>query len=260
MSWDQSADALQFLDNTKVQFGTGDDAQIYFDATDLQIDATAGGVHLDSTTALKILIGSVDLLAFDDSALTLVAADDVAGQDCYIQTEDGGADAAVDNGQVGGLLELRTGDGSAGGAAKVGGAGGALSCVAGAGGVPASGSANGGAGGQANVTAGAGGAAGAGGGTGGAGGNIILTPGAAGGAGGGSAGAKGVVGTAAGLPLCIGNTTQPATVGTGNYIVMETNGTAPSSTVTTSGVLYVKTAGDDMTFLHADGTTDELGT
>jgi hypothetical protein len=176
---------------------------------------------INSTAMLTFQIGAVDILGLDDSAITLAAATDTAGQDLYIQTEDAGGTATA--ARVGGLLELRTGDGSAGASAVVAGAGGALNFASGAGGAQ-TGTVATGQGGEIDLTSGAGGAssgaggagsdaaagglidlnAGAGGATAatdagahaGAGGAIELTGGAGGiqsGAGGGNGGAGGAI-------------------------------------------------------------------
>ena len=65
IAWDSSDDSLEFADNTKAVFGTGADAQIYFDATDFKVGATAG--HLDlfaSATGSSVrILGSGETLA-----------------------------------------------------------------------------------------------------------------------------------------------------------------------------------------------------
>ena len=65
ITWDSSDDSLEFADNTKAVFGTGADAQIYFDATDFKVGATAG--HLDlfaSATGSSVrILGSGETLA-----------------------------------------------------------------------------------------------------------------------------------------------------------------------------------------------------
>jgi hypothetical protein len=182
-------------------------------------------------------IGAVDILGLDDAAIaSFAAAADTAGKDLYMETQDGGVDTAVDGGSVGGLFNLKTGDGSAGGAAQVGGAGGALSIISGAGGTPDSGSANGGAAGAFAITAGAGGAAGAGGGTGGTGGTITLTAGAGGGAGGGTAGAPGAVVIGAGVFRFVN--AQTIDMADAAVTLTLVPGT-PTGTLITSNVLYV---------------------
>jgi len=65
ITWDSSDDSLEFADNTKAVFGSGEDAQIYFDATDFKVGATAG--HLDlfaSATGSSVrILGSGETLA-----------------------------------------------------------------------------------------------------------------------------------------------------------------------------------------------------
>ena len=62
-----------------------------------------------------------------------------------------------------------------------------------------------------------------------------------------------------GMALVVGATGVPATFGGGNFIGIEDSGSDPSSTYTNSLALYTPDAGDSLDFLHADGTTDSLG-
>ena len=56
-------------------------------------------VVIDSTDAMTFQIGTVDILAIDDAAITLAAAaGSVAGQDVFIKAEDGGAGATTTGG------------------------------------------------------------------------------------------------------------------------------------------------------------------
>ena len=68
-TWDSSADSLIFTDNTKAVFGTGSDATILFDGTDMKVGATAG--HLDLFTSevgssVRILGSGESLAEFTD--------------------------------------------------------------------------------------------------------------------------------------------------------------------------------------------------
>ena len=68
-TWDSSADSLIFTDNTKAVFGTGSDASILFDGTDMKVGATAG--HLDLFTSevgssVRILGSGESLAEFTD--------------------------------------------------------------------------------------------------------------------------------------------------------------------------------------------------
>jgi len=68
-TWDSSADSLIFTDNAKAVFGTGSDASILFDGTDMKVGATAG--HLDLFTSevgssVRILGSGESLAEFTD--------------------------------------------------------------------------------------------------------------------------------------------------------------------------------------------------
>ncbi len=138
-------------------------------------------LNLNSTNRLDIQIGAVDILGLDDAAISSFAGGaDVAGQDLFIETQDGGAAGADTAGKAGGLLNIKTGDGADpgadGGANPAGGAGGLMAISTGKGGAVADGTGTGGAGGAITITSGVGdtgGAAGAG----GAGGNITIEAG-----------------------------------------------------------------------------------
>jgi hypothetical protein len=71
---------------------------------------------------------------------------------------------------------------------------------------------------------------------------------------------NGIINVADGKSLVVGASGSPATFGGGNFIGLEDSGTDPSSTYTNSLALYTPDAGDSLDFLHADGTTDSLGT
>lgn len=123
----------------------------------------------------------------EDRAITgFSGAADTAGVDVYVQTQDGGAASADTAGVVAGALEIRAGDGSAGGAHSsnnpAGGAGAKLTVTSGTGGTSGSGgSGNGGTGGETEINAGAGGAIGTSGtGTAGTGGLVDVNGGVAG--------------------------------------------------------------------------------
>jgi hypothetical protein len=215
---------------------------------------------LDSTNEINIQIGGVGLLAIDDAAIAAnAAAADVAGQACFIETQDGGAGtgAAV----AGAALSIKCGDAgaAAAGVGNAGAAGGAITIEGGAAsdvGTQASGTGNGGLGGSVNITGGAGGDGGDSSGTDGRGGDIVLTPGAPG-SGGNTAARSGVVNVADGKNLYVGAIAMPATTEGTNWIGLDV-GTAPVGAIATAIAIY--TDGDNLSFLHADGTTDDLGT
>ena len=69
ITWDSSDDSLEFADNTKAVFGTGADAQIYFDATDFKVGATAGHLDLFASevgSSVRILGSGETLAEFTD--------------------------------------------------------------------------------------------------------------------------------------------------------------------------------------------------
>jgi len=138
---------------------------------------------LNSTNLLTLQIGTVDILAVDDGAITMAAAaTTVAGQDCYAGTEAGGVATTGDAGAAGALLSLKAGDASSGCATENedGAVGGALTLESGAGGgagLDAAGTADGKDGGLLTVVAGDGGLGGATSGTGGDGGAISIEAG-----------------------------------------------------------------------------------
>lgn len=176
---------------------------------------------IDSTNAMEFQIGAVGAVRMDDAAISgFAAATDVVGQDIYLETQDAGPTPTA--ARVGGLLNIKTGDGASAANAVACGAGGSLTLLSGDGGVN-TGGATGEAGGDAGafgltsgaggstdstgahnaghgaditITGGAGGNATGGGstGNGGDGGNILLAPGAGGTTVGGAAGSAGVVG------------------------------------------------------------------
>ena len=57
--WDEAQDTLQFVDNTNLTFGTGNDADIFYDGTDLNISPAVGG-------AGDIVVNGASM-EFDDS-------------------------------------------------------------------------------------------------------------------------------------------------------------------------------------------------
>ena len=69
ITWDSSDDSLEFADNTKAVFGSGEDAQIYFDATDFKVGATAGHLDLfasEAGSSVRILGSGETLAEFTD--------------------------------------------------------------------------------------------------------------------------------------------------------------------------------------------------
>jgi hypothetical protein len=143
-------------------------------------DGTNASIDMVGGTGLDFAIDGVGALRLDDAAVSSFAgATDTVGQDVYLETQDAGGTATA--ARVGGLLNIKTGDGSAGASAVVAGAGGAATYTTGAGG-GASGTAAGGASGALTLSSAAGGAHTAGGatGAGGAGGAVALTGGVGG--------------------------------------------------------------------------------
>jgi hypothetical protein len=60
--------------------------------------------------------------------------------------------------------------------------------------------------------------------------------------------------------LFVGVKAEPGTTRGQNWIGIEDGGTPPSGLLTNSLAIYTPDAGDSLDFLHADGTTDSLGT
>ncbi len=204
------------LDLDNVQAATGTITTLVtttFTATTFNATTvTATDLVLNSTNEINIQIGGVGLLAIDDAAISVnPAANDTAGLDAYLKTQDGGSDTSADGGNDAGDFNLGTGGGGVGGGGQNGGASGAYSITIGNGGAPIAGSANGGNASGYNVVGGTGGTAGASGGTGGQGTTVTFTVGPAGAAGGGSAGVDGVIRLSGTVALKQG---APATVTT----------------------------------------------
>ncbi len=194
-----------------LSFGDGQTSTIQDDDSNLLIECD---------NAIHFQIGGVDILALDDSALTFVAENDLHGQDLYLQTEDAGASALGP--RTGGLLELRTGDGSVGISTELGGAGGPLSLASGAGGENPSTQAAG-AGAEIDITAGVGGANTGGtgpGSDGGVGGKIDINAGAGGATNATNAGADGGVGGAVELAAGTGGTGNTGDGGNGGALTL----------------------------------------
>lgn len=122
------------------------------DAGTVQLQSAA--LILDSEDPMMFQIGTVDILALDDTTIVAAGAATVAGKACYVGTETGGTKSG-DAGVAGGLLNITTGAGSDGASAGVGGAGGALALATGIGGTTATGA--GGLSGAITVTSGIGG-------------------------------------------------------------------------------------------------------
>lgn len=131
------------------------------------VGVTGSSLVLESLNPATIKLNDTNAIQLDNAAISgFTAASNAVGTNVYIETQDGGADAAVDGGNYGGLLSLKTGDGGAGGADQVGGAGGTYTLTSGAGGAGGAHTAanpNGGDGADITIIAGAGGAAGSGG-------------------------------------------------------------------------------------------------
>ena len=63
-----------------------------------------------------------------------------------------------------------------------------------------------------------------------------------------------------GQVLYVGVKATPGTTAGQNWIGIEDGGVDPAGTLTNSLAIYTPDAGDSLDFLHADGTTDSLGT
>lgn len=160
---------------------------------------TNASLVLESLNPLTVKLNDTNALQVDNAGISgFAAAADAAGTGVYIETQDGGADSAVDGGNSGGLFSLKAGDAAAGGADMSGAPGGAVTVATGAGSAGGAHTANnptGGNGGTLTIQSGAGGAGGAGGsGAGGNGGSLIVSTGAGGASGAGGTGASGAGG------------------------------------------------------------------
>ena len=127
-------------------------------------------------------------------------------------------------------------------------------------GAVADGSGVSGAGGVLSLVGGAGNQASGGTGVGGAGGDVLLSPGVLGAANGGTAGRSGRVVVLDGRHMFVGAPATPNSNEGTNWLGIEDGGDDPTGTLTNSLALYTPDAGDSLDFLHADGTTDTLGT
>jgi hypothetical protein len=89
---------------------------------------------LESLNPMTIKLNDVNALSLDNAAISgFAAAADTAGQDVFIESQDGGVDTAVDGGDVGGAISIKAGDASVGGADQAGAAGGSFVISAGSG-------------------------------------------------------------------------------------------------------------------------------
>ena len=226
-----------------------------------KIITTTAELTLNSVNPLTVQFGGVDWMQWDEAAISSFAgAADTLGHAAYMETEDGGADGGSGTGRAGGLYSLKTGDGSVSATTNaVGGAGGAMSLTTGDG-KSGDGSGASGAGGVLSLAGGAGNQASGATGTGGAGGDILLSPGALGGANGGTAGRAGRVVVLDGRHFYVGAPATPNSNEGTNWLGIEDGGDDPTGTLANSLALYTPDAGDSLDFLHADGTTDSLGT
>jgi len=120
-------------------------------------DDTDLGFYRPSANLIALAIGGVAGLAIGASAPSFAAATDTAGSDLYLKSADAGGTATT--AKTGGLINLRSGAGSASAGAFAGGAGGANTVRSGNGGANSGGATGeaGGAGGAAIVQAGTGG-------------------------------------------------------------------------------------------------------
>ena len=128
---------------------------------------TNASLVLESLNPMTVKLNDTNALQLDNAAISgFAGGNNAAGTAVYIETQDGGSDAAVNGGNAGGEISIKTGDGGAGGADQVGAAGGAVVISGGAGGAGGAHTAanpNGGNGADVTLSAGSGGAAGSGG-------------------------------------------------------------------------------------------------
>ena len=88
--WDKSANALEFADNAKVTFGTGDDASIYWDGSALKVgtESTATPINIGHSTSL-VTIGddltvTGDLIVQGDTVTMNVATMSVEDKNIHL--------------------------------------------------------------------------------------------------------------------------------------------------------------------------------
>ena len=62
--WEPSSNSLDFVDNVKAKFGTGDDLQIYHDGTESRVQASNGPLDLRTSTSHNIEILANDKYSF----------------------------------------------------------------------------------------------------------------------------------------------------------------------------------------------------
>jgi hypothetical protein len=242
---------------------------------------SAPNLVLDSTNEMNLQIGGVGLFALDDAAIASNAgATDTAGQDAYVETQDAGGTATT--AKTGGLLNFKTGDGSASGGNFAGGAGGSASVITGAGGAntgAATGQA-GGAGGALAITSGAGGATDdQGADNGGIGGAIAVTSGAGGNSTGAGTTTDGGAGGAVSLVSGAGGTSAANAGGAGGAVAItgsvggatadagSANGGAGGGVTVTTGTGGLSSAGTGdggaggaLVILAGDGAATNGGT
>ncbi len=221
----------------RVKGVVGSTAQTITTLTTTTITSTA--LVINSTAAMTFQIGAVGLLQIDDAAISgFAGASGVAGQNAFIETQDGGVAVADTAGPAGATFSYKSGDGSAagadGGANPVSGAGGAVNLTGGAGGNTPDGTGDGGAGGTVTLVAGAGGTSS-----------------------GGAAGKPGKVKVSAGLFEFTNS--QTIDMSGADVILTLVPGT-PSGTLITSNVIFIdaNTASDGVLTLPPEADADGL--
>ena len=184
------------------------------------VTVTNATLVIESLNPLTVKLNDTNSLQLDNAAISsFAAAADVAGTDVFIESQDGGADTAVDGAIKGGNISLKAGDSGAAGADFDGAAGGSVTFTAGsgtAGGAHTSNNPDGGDGADIALAAG--------------------TGGAAGGGGSGVAGAPGKVSITSGLfHLTSAQTIDMSDV----QVVLTVNPGTPTGTTVTSNLLFV---------------------
>jgi hypothetical protein len=98
--WDESADTLQLADNTRLTFGTGNDADIYYDGTNLYIEPQTVGsgdviindpatLFINETANGNMTIGvTINQGANDNQIMAFKSSDVVAGTLGAMETDD----------------------------------------------------------------------------------------------------------------------------------------------------------------------------
>ena len=96
--WDQSENTLQLVDNTNLTFGTGADADIYYDGTDLIVDPRtvgSGVARILNAAEVRGDAGAYGKLRITTGELTVVDTDKLGQIDFLAPLESSGTDAIL---------------------------------------------------------------------------------------------------------------------------------------------------------------------